>query len=202
MMRRFAWILFFVALILSRCVPADFENPLSDPKSAEMDQNLLGLWVSTNDAQGAEKDGYEALHINKAEDDLLQIILIKSNDKPPVIVFKAFVTKLPDGNYLNLQHRVSEDIEKEEVTYSKTYWIAGYEISINGILTLSYFDDDKAETLIEEGRLEGSKVDLPAGGTSILVTSSTSKMRELIHNEDHENLFVKHKTYRRILLPQ
>jgi hypothetical protein len=183
----------FIAVLVG-CEPAEFENPLSDPRSAEVDENLIGVWTTAPDSVNGG-GGYESIHFNQVGDKLLEVVWIDPDARPIVTVFKGFVTRIGDDTYLNVQFRIPRNLQKEEIEYRSGYYIVNYEVSADHILRLAYFDDHKAKTLIQEGKLEGKKMDLGTGETAIRVMSSTSKLVELIRVTKHGDLFIEHNEY-------
>ncbi len=194
---------FFSALIvlMLACMPADFKNPLSDPTSGEVDPALPGVWMSRDkDTRQSNKNSYEMLYFISTEEKALEMILVNPNDKPAILAFKGFVTKIDDNAYLNLQYRISENIKTEEVQYSETFWIIKYQLSRDGVLTLSYLDDEKVDQLLESGVLNGEEIARTGGGTDIHITNSTAELQQLIRTTKTEELFTEHRSYRKINL--
>lgn len=120
-MKQFLGLLVVVAFNLSGCSVAYFEHPLSDPATAKVDQNLLGMWMaevpeSTKDSDWDENDedyNYRLLHITRHEyeDGYMRIITagFDTNPEPSSESFKGFVSQIDDGHYINLQARIPSD---------------------------------------------------------------------------------------------
>lgn len=139
-MKQLVWLLLVAAVNLSGCV-AYFKYPLSNPRSAEIDPELLGMWVAvgldptTNGGKENREYKYSVLHIRKYdyEDGHMRVIAadFDTNPEPPSISFKGFVTKIDNVRYMNLQSRVSPDpenltkasnvFEKAEQAYDLAY---------------------------------------------------------------------------------
>lgn len=121
-MKQFLGLLVVVAFNLSGCSIAYFEHPLSDPATAKVDQNLLGMWIAevtepTEDPDWEEgDDGYDLLYMTEYEytDGHIRMITagFDTGPEPSSESFKGFVSQIDDGFYMNLQARVAPDPAK------------------------------------------------------------------------------------------
>jgi hypothetical protein len=143
-----------VVFMLSSCVPAEFDKPLSDQRDAVLDRDLIGTWHE-------KKDDVDCYLIIGASDEARQMDLIcAGNEKgkgAEIMVFTAFPTYSKKNKYLNIRRAIQifpENFGPDKVKYSDKYYIAKYEISQNK-LRLWYADGCAVDEAIKKGELQG-----------------------------------------------
>lgn len=90
------YFLFASLFILFIGCPYKSEFPLSDSTKSEIDKNLLGKWEITN----TTIDTVEFFQFNDNE----YIVLLKVNRKNEFVLIRAFITKIKNHNFLNMQN--------------------------------------------------------------------------------------------------
>lgn len=192
----FAWLLSLP--LLAGCVPAEFDHPLSDPAAAAPDSSLLGAWMDDSN-----EGGPAMLFVTPMAGGRVQFVLAGPDTTAlPCFVLRGFASRLGERHYLNLRPMASlrfagslidDDARNRGARFAERWWIVRCDLSADGTLALSYFDDDKAKGLIDGAPLRG----IPGRGDRVLrVTSETAELARGMPGLDQA--FVALGNYRRV----
>ncbi len=155
-MKRLLFLGLSVCLLASGCV--DSENPLSDPKTAKLDERLAGIWREVG------KDHTTYYHIGQARGKLskgvmLVVSVLHAKGEVSPLEYLAFPTVLGGKNYLNVIHLPERELGmvlegKYDWSEISHYMILQYHV--DGDKLSAWSMDAKAKTkAIKDGKIKG-----------------------------------------------
>jgi len=158
-------------LIFSTSCFPEFENPLPRPKDMTPDRTILGTWETFPERGESfqisflplKSGGMYIVWINFEEN---------SNERPDISIFGGITTSINKDKLLCLRFikEVSQDSVDDEQK-KPMFWIAHYNISNKGILSINMFLKSEIRRMIEEGKLKGR-----IENDKVLVTSSSEEL--------------------------
>jgi hypothetical protein len=186
--------LLFLALTfaLAGCLPVS-QNPLSSPDTAVADARLAGVWY------GKSGDDTIFLHFvagKGAQMDVVEVDHQISGDAHTNL-YTMFPSHLDSTRYMNI---------REKKGASKAYYLARYQISASGALSIWLMSEKAASKAINNDKLAGkiSVKDTGGSGTErdVTITSGTERLAAFVKKSDPEILFAeKFGTFRKLTLP-
>ena len=170
----------FVLLFSASCFP-EFKNPLPIPKDWKTDRAILGTWETM---PGREK--FQVSFFQKEKSGPMYVVWINIEDGPPdVAILRGNTTSLNKDKFLCLwfikKIHPDEGDDKEEPMCQ----ILNYQISKEGILTITMFSQVAIEQLIEKGELKG-EIEKGKYIYKVTVTSSSEELATAIIKEGIE----------------
>ncbi len=168
-----------LVLILAACVPESI-HPLADPAQAKADSRLAGLWSIRVD----NEDMF--LHFIPRSDGWTEIVSVshsKNNESGEWTVFRMFPTRIDGRDYMNVRFIA----EAKEISTSKRFYLARYQLSQDGALTMWSMKRKPAIAAIKGG-LRGS-VKKGAFVDEVILKANTAELVEFLHRADVETLF-------------
>ena len=184
-MRRNLFILSLLTalLFLSGCV-SEFKNPLPAPKVMKADPVLLGTWMSEPSKAG---NIYQVSFFGR-KSGWMDIVFIDGPgqyDGVDVSIFEAYSTNVNKVKFLCFRPR--EQDRQDEKNVKSTYMLAHYQLLNEGILSVSLFDQDKVEGMIEKGFLKGEFKEVNGKKELIKVVSSSETIASVIAEKGFES---------------
>lgn len=177
---------------LTGCLPVS-ENPLSKPEDGAADSRLTGVWY------GKSGDDTVFLHFVPDHGAKVDIAEVDHEQKGGAAtnLYTAFPSKIGSNRYLNIQDKKGT---------SKSYYLARYQISSSGTLTVWLMSEKPAAKAIRSGKLTGkvNEKESSSGKTDldISITSSTAQLASFVAKADPETLFAeKFGTFKKLALP-
>ena len=148
-----------IAIFLGACPPISM-NPLSDPKTAAIDDRLVGRWSATKEEQASivdfvrQEDGMTDVlivesHGNKAGDiDLGNGDVGYYGGKGEWYAFRMFPSRIAGHAFMNLRLIAPEESQGD---FRGGYLLVRYEITEKDELKVWLLDYRKAEAAIKSG---------------------------------------------------
>lgn len=176
------------ALVLCGC--DDSKVPLSDPRTAQADDRLLGLW-KVRDEHGDVSEYYHVGNVPEAPEGLLRVVGVSHSKSGKIDVedYLVFTTKLGDKTYLNVTGGGRDGIKQlkengwqpadDAVFFLFRYQVDGDTITVAGV------DEQAKKTAIESGRIKGE-----IGAQSSRFTDTTENLAHFIQSAG-DSLFSK-----------
>lgn len=186
----------FISLLMTSllfstgCVP-EFENPLPAPKVMKADPTLLGTWKVDSDK--AEEIAQVSFFGRKSG--WMDIVYIDSpglHNDIDVSIFEAYTTNVNKDKFLCLRPRKQDD--QEQANGEKSYLLAHYHLSQEGILAVSLFDQGAVESMIEEGLLKGEFKETNGKKDLVKIVSSSDEIASAIVKKGFESFISKEDT--------
>ena len=183
-------ILGLLCLVFTSCVDSD--NPLSDPKQATVDPELVGVWRERE--KGGDVVYY---HVGKAGDRFPVGMLREktiTHDKNGELVRPdngdtlVFTTVLGKNHYVNITGLDADKIKtmgdaKWEPTMADGYFIYKYEIT-GDKLAIAGMDHEQKEAAIKAGKIKGT-----GEGDNLRFTDTTENLVRFLASPDADKLF-------------
>ncbi len=165
-------------VILSSCVPESI-HPLSDPKTAELDNRLIGVWRFTGD----ESDTYFYLHFGREKYNTMKVIYIVHEEDSDVdfLTFTMSPTIIDGEHYMNLR---IIDSSEDYLEGKGGYIFAKYEITRPKTMSLWVIDAEKTEDAIKKGDLQGT-----IGEFSVEIMDTSENIVRYILSNKSDKLF-------------
>lgn len=110
-------------------------------------------------------------------------------DGVDVSIFEAYSTNVNKVKFLCFRPR--EQDRQDEKNVKSTYMLAHYQLSNEGILLVSLFDQDKVEGMIEKGLLKGKFKEVNRKKELIKVVSSSKTIASVIAEKGFESFISK-----------
>jgi hypothetical protein len=155
-MKRIVWAWVVGSVFLAGCV--DSTKPLSDPRKAEPDKQLLGLWRHV-----AEDGRISFYHIGQAGQEwpegVLRVVGVSHHQGQldPAAEMLLFVSRVGQKAYLNiaeLKPDLAQQIKEKGWEAVQGYFLWRYQIEADR-LTVWPMDNDAKRQAIEAGKLKG-----------------------------------------------
>ncbi len=185
-MKRLLFLGVSVCLLASGCF--DSEKPLSDPKTAKLDERLAGIW------QEADKDHVTYYHVGQAGDKfpkgvMRAVSITHQQGQVKTLEFLLFPTTLGDKQYLNVVWaswlKQREEFEKKaDWSVVPFYNICQYHVD-GDKLSLRIIDGKAKEQAIKSGKIKGIKKE---NSTEYTFTDTTENLARFF-TESGDNLF-------------
>jgi len=174
-----------VCLLLTSCGVTS-ENPLGSPKSAQIDQRLLGDWVAQNGdiVHFSAKDSHWMLAVTTPKSSGLSDSA-PGNKKPEPNLF--FVTTIGDDTYLNMRS-VGEGSQT-------SYTLYRYTIAPDQTLHMWGMSQDEMAAAVRAGKLKGTVREQGTTGhpphtdVDVYLTDSTEHLVKYILRHDPTDIF-------------
>ena len=123
-----------ITVFLGAC-PTISTNPLSDPKTAAVDDRLIGLWSVIEEADGEEADGMcivcekrQFMHFVRQEDGMTDVLVVESHeeDLPPIpdLKFNGGDGGGPEAEMVGEQHDPVGGLAKPLMFHGPGTWYA------------------------------------------------------------------------------
>ena len=177
-------------LFLTGCVP-EFENPLPPPGVMKADPALLGTWKIDSDQAGE----ITQVSFFGRESGWMDIVFVDGPsryDGVDVSIFEAYTTKVNKDTFICLRPRRQDD--QEQTNEESHYLLAHYNLSQEGILSISLFDQSAVERIIEEGLLKGEYKEINGKRDLSKVISSSDEIASAILKKGVESFISKEDT--------
>ena len=149
-----------------------FDVPIFSAKDSKIDKRLLGKWRS--DEPNAKSGVVEILKKSDAE---IEIIAPDDETGAPTVVFRAFVGKLGNADYLNLWSPKETE---------KGFLIARYEIQ-NEYLTIRILDDEKIKEALKKNQLKGYAK--PGTIGDVIIDDSAKNVKNFLKSPLNDEIF-------------
>ncbi len=176
-----------ISVVLFSCEGPESVNPLSDPRTARHDTRLEGVWFAQTER------GPMYVHCIPADAGMTHIIVVfHKKESAGVIAFRSFPTIIEDAHYMNLRL-----IEPDTPEPKQAYYLARYDVSKDGVLTVWQMKASEVAQAIADGRLKG-KVRRGQIPTHVEITDSAANIVEYIRKADQNKLFESRLALRRI----
>ena len=178
-MRRLLFLILFPILLCS-CIDK-FENPISDPRMARIDERLIGTWIME------DEKGKHFLHIGKGEKNTMLFIFQDQATPEQIEPGILFISRVDERTFLN--YEVPHDFASE-------YWgflILEYEIESHDCLIIRAINWDFVREAVEDKRLSGEIVE-----DHVTVLAKSPEVRSFIRNSPKEELFIEFEEYKRL----
>ena len=179
-----------VLLNLTGCLPVS-QNPLSTPENATADDRLGGVWY------GKSGEDEVFLHFVPSQTAEMQAVEVDHEKKGAAhtTLYTVFPTVLGAQHYLNIQEGKN-----------KPYYLARYQISGSGALTIWLMSETSAAKAVKKGKIKGKVVDRPMGDQApqrdITITDTTEHLAAFVKKSDPDLLFdQKFATFKKVTLP-
>ena len=177
---------------LAGCLPVS-QNPLSSPEKATADARLAGVWYG--------KSGEDTIFLHFVAGDTAKMDIVEvdhqKNGDAHTNIYTMFPTVIGDTRFMNVQ---------EKKGANKSYYLARYQISTTGSLTIWLMSEKAVTKAIKGEKISGKVVEKnSANGTpdhDVTVTASTEKLAAFVGKSDPEILFAeKFGTFKKVTLP-
>jgi hypothetical protein len=202
--RRFGgFFLFLLTTAQTACSGVSSEQPLSDPKSSEVDKRLFGQWKAT-DNRDEMNFIFGRPPENSIEDCPPGLILAYSfnrnaNDEIHADARPAylFVTKIGDETYINgVNGNDGKELQKWKADDLTRYSLMKYSVEAER-LTIWLMNRDAAAKYVENGKLKGevkrrqTKKDGPLDGEvdHVLLKDTTANLVKFLAGGGNRTLF-------------
>ncbi len=179
----------FCSLLIWSCVP-EFTNPLPRDRDLKCDLDILGNWVSKGE-KGIDKQ-ISIFPRKSGWVDVIYVCNINSDslwDGMTFFVFEGYSAQSNKDKFLCLRTR-KKDKNATQGLFMKdghTYMMVYYNTSKKDTLSFALLSQEKIQSLIKSGELEG-KVTKSENMDRVTVTSSTEKIWELIARKNIDDL--------------
>ena len=170
-----------VAVWLAGCLP-ESEHPIAPADPQNNDPRLWGAWLN----EGEEE--FIVGHVLVTEQDTLHLVIVDQGAEGigGVDEYDAHVTRLPQGDYLNVL-----------VTGSETgYLIVKYRFDGPDLLMITSAKDEALTKAVQSGALAGTITD--EGGTPDLRITASSEQWQAYLAKAPADLFGEEMAFRRI----
>lgn len=170
-----------IAAWLAGCLP-ESEHPIAAADPKENDARLWGAWLNEGE------DEFIIAHILATEQHTLQVVTVDQGVEGigGVDQYDAHVTRLPQGDYLNVL-----------VTGSETgYLIAKYRFDGKDQVMIAVAQDAALEQAVQSGALAGAIAD--EGGTRDLRITASSEQWQAYLAKAPADLFGEEMAFRRV----
>lgn len=166
-----------IAFMLSSCVLTS-DNPLGDKEYAIDDPDLKGFWRTINE------DEISYLAILKGEEGYLKLLSF-GNEVTGVAEFRAFVSKIGEDQYLNIQYVGDFGMN---FNFGKEYIFMHYFINNKNELVMSAFKEDFFKKAVKEGLIKGNvekvKTSYGYSDRNVRIQASTDEIVNFIKKQD------------------
>jgi hypothetical protein len=157
-------VLVLIALLVISCGPAEITNPPGDASRPGPAKELNGAWFAEGKTTALRK-GSCFLHFAQRKDCLIDLILIVHHQDKGAnpMLLRGYAASLGKVKYLSLKPMRSIDFAaRDKDKFASDYLLLKYAVGEDGTLTLSYFKEDSAQRLIQDGKLEGNNKKITA----------------------------------------
>jgi len=187
----FSLLLIATLLGLAGCLPVS-QNSLSSPEKAVADARLAGVWY------GKSGEDTIFLHFVAGESSKMDLVEVDhQKGDAHTNIYTMFPSVIGSTHYMNVQ---------EKKGANKSYYLARYQISASGALTIWLMSEKPVTKAIKSEKISGKVVEKnSANGTpdhDVTVTASTEKLAAFVGKSDPEILFAeKFGTFKKLTLP-
>lgn len=178
---------------LAGCLPVS-QNPLSPPEKAVADSRLAGVWYG--------KSGEDTVFLHfvagkGAAMDAVEVDHEKSGDAQANL-YTLFPSVIDGVRYLNIREKKGAE--------KKPYYLARYQLSANGTLTIWMMSEKAVARAVKNEKLAGKITPKNSGDRSvdqdITITASTERLAAFLRKSDPEILFSeKFGSFKKLTLP-
>ena len=196
------WSVFFACVagsLVCSCAPAVFENPLPPSDAGPQVAVLRGTWVAMRATRTDERGTLTIIPGDKESE--LEIVYVDPAMDPRSNSLKGTATVVAGCTYLSLRLQLSYDTRTEKAEFLDGYMIFKCVLDDDGTLKMWWFDDDKVERRIKDGRLTGAATRMAGDDEVMLVKNSSAELAALIREAKHDELFAEFGTFRRAATP-
>jgi hypothetical protein len=191
--RNFALVGWLMAALLSGCLGS--KNPITPPETAELDERLLGAWVTT-DLYYQETD---YIHVMRRSGGTMNIHEIRyygdgSGSQSSAL---GHVSILGDRWFLNLQGPQDAGAQGDAPRYT----FVAYEFNGRGDLIVHLLSEAAIGEAFESGHLSG-KVDMNPDFVATIVSDDSDRIAEYLQSADTSVLYEREVMFRRIVPSQ
>ena len=200
-----------IAVFLGACLPIS-TNPLSDPKTAAVDDRLVGRWSATKEGQTKEKQT-PIVDFVRQEEGMTDVLIVESHGKKAADVdlgngvvthfsgrkgkwsaFRMFPSRIAGHAFMNLRLIAPEESQGD---FRGGYLLARYEITEKDKLKVWLLDSRKAEAAIKSGLAGDVKEE--AYWSEVTIAASTEEWVSYFQTIDPVRLFsMEFATFQRI----
>ena len=173
------------------------KNPITPSETAEVDERLLGAWVTT-DLYYNETDYMHVMR--QSSSGLMTIYEIRhyaSEGGGSQSSAQGHVSILGDRRFLNLQGPADAGTPDDAPRYT----FIAYDFDDGGNLIVHFLSERAIGDAFAAGRLVG-KVDMNADFVATLVSDSSERIADYLGSADTATLFERQMTFRRVMAAQ
>jgi hypothetical protein len=117
------------------------------------------------------------------------------------VTYDAFVTKLGEQTFLNVQNRPSADQSKEGAAAPRPYYLARYRINDAGSMTITLISDEAAAAAVTAKKLRGT-ITNSGGDRDVTITAPTKALATFVNSTNLDELFSqKFATFQKLYRP-
>ena len=182
--RTLAW-LGIVVLTLSQSACVDIENPIFDPAKTEVDQKLVGQWLSPDPKEKSKIVVAAAKNLKGAPAGLMSLDDTSGQGGKDEKIY-AFGGKVGNETYLHLaiMKKNANEWTKNNI---EAHWLMKYAVD-GDRWTLWLMDPDATAKVIEGGKLKGL-VKKGGFGKEVKVQDTAENLRKFLSDGGHATVF-------------
>ena len=188
-------------LVLAGCGGVSFEHPLSDEKTTEVDESLIGFWEPVASSLGEEDPApgelWPRIAVGKdaAGGKRMEAVALQVEDGVVKVErLEALATRIGESRYLSLRKPQESD---------KNWFVVQYEVTGDDELRCRILDAEAFAQAVDDGELEGEARGPERGhevvDLTVRISASTEAVRAWIAKHADSCLEEKGLTLRRLV---